>query len=89
MSNPIKTIKVKDHNKFRRFDYVNYPTGSYDLGTVLAKEIDNTVEIGVVIQTFSDDEVRTDMYGVDYNHRPAALREIEIYRPELLSDLIL
>jgi formyltetrahydrofolate hydrolase len=89
MSNPTHEIKVKDHNQFRLFDYVNQPTGTFDLGDVLTKRYDDgTVEIGVVIQTFSDSEVRTDMYGVDYNHTPSTLAEIKQYRPELLDFLL-
>lgn len=74
-------MKVKDYNKYRLFDYENEPTGTFELGDIL---INQHNEIGVVIQTFSDSEVRTDMYGVECNHRLATIEEIRKYRVELL-----
>ena len=78
-------IFVVDHNKFRRFNYINSPSANFQLGQILINP--KTNEIGVVIQTHSDDECRTDMFGncdaseVGY----ATLQEIKEHRPELLE----
>jgi hypothetical protein len=77
-------IFVVDHNKFRRFNYINSPSANFQLGQIIINP--KTNEIGVVIQTHSDDECRTDMFGncdaseVGY----ATLQEIQEHRPELL-----
>jgi len=79
-------IFVVDHNKFRSFNYINSPSTIFQLGQILINP--KTNEIGVVIQTHSDDECRTDMFGncdaseVGY----ATLQEIQEHRPELISD---
>lgn len=85
-------IKVRDHNQFRLFQYENEPCESFQLGDILLKQYDDTscpIEIGVVIQTFSDGDVRTDMWGMC---SPSEVRiptydEIVKYRPSLINHI--
>ena len=92
-------LKVNDHNKFRYFDYENeINLNKYQLGDVLLKsykelypESDNQQddEIGVVIQTFEDGDVRTDMWGMcsESEVRYANYNDIELLRPNLIQEL--
>jgi hypothetical protein len=92
-------LRVKDHNKFRRFDYESEPNPfKYQLGHVLTKDYsklyedsEQGIEIGVVIQTFNDGDVRTDMWGMcsESEVRPASVLEIKKYRPNLMDDLLI
>lgn len=89
-------MKVKDHNKFRLFDYENEVNPfKYQLGYVLYKEYpdeDNQKpEIGVVIQTFSNGEVRTDTWGMCSEEEVsiATLEQIKTYREDILSDILI
>jgi hypothetical protein len=87
-------LKVKDHNKFRCFDYENETSPTYQLGDVLLKNYtgeNQEPEIGVVIQTFDDGDFRTDMWGMSYvsEVRPATLLDLKKYRPKLIDDLII
>lgn len=79
-------IYIVDHNKFRSFNYTNNPSANLQLGQILIDP--KTNEIGVIIQTHSDDECRTDMFGnCDANEVCfATLQEIKEHRPELISD---
>ena len=79
-------IYIVDHNKFRSFNYTNNPSANLQLGQILIDP--KTNEIGVIIQTHSDDECRTDMFGnCDANEVCFATRqEIQEHRPELISD---
>lgn len=87
-------LQVKNHNKFRRFDYINEKS-NIKLGTVITKvERDGNTEIGVVIQVHGQNEYRTDMYGNGYLNdkyedveRFATIEEVTQFRPELLKDL--
>ena len=93
-------MKVKDHNKFRCFDYENETNPhKYQLGDVLTKnysklyedsEPDN-IEIGVVIQTFEDGDVRTDMWGMcsESEVSMSTFGEIDMYRPKLIQELLI
>jgi hypothetical protein len=90
-------MKVIDHNKFRLFDYENEQTKGFQLGDILYKEYsehfdsveNDPPEIGVVIQTFSDGDVRTDMWGMCSPSEVsiATLEQIDQYRPSLIQDL--
>ncbi len=86
-------LKVKDHNKYRMFDYENEPCMTYQLGDVLLKnhEDSDRPEIGVVIQTFSDGDFRTDMWGMSSYSEVlrAKLSDVKEYRPDLLLDLVI
>lgn len=86
-------LRVKDHNKYRLFDYENEVSYTYQLGDVLYKkyEGDQSPEIGVVIQTFSDGDFRTDMWGMSSESevRVATLTDVKNHRPDLLGDLII
>ena len=86
-------MKVKDHNKFRCFDYENeINPNKYQLGDVLTKVYtDDNTEIGVVIQTFEDGDVRTDMWGMCSESEVSfsTLEEIDLYRPKLLTELLI
>lgn len=86
-------MKVKNHNQFRHFDYENeINPHKYQLGDVLTKVYsDNTTEIGVVIQTFEDGDVRTDMWGMcsESEVSMSTFGEIEMYRPKLLTELLI
>ena len=82
-----------NHNNFRYFDYENEFSPIYQLGDVILKDYKGLQkpEIGVVIQTFSDGDVRTDMWGMcsPSEVRTATLDEIKKYRIELMKDLLI
>lgn len=81
-----------NHNNYRLFDYENEPSTSYQLGDVLYKDYENDLpEIGVVIQTFNDGDVRTDMWGMcsPSEVRPATLDDIKMFRPKLMEQILL
>lgn len=86
-------MRVKDHNQFRHFDYENeINPHKYQLGDILTKEYtNNTIEVGVVIQTFDDGDVRTDMWGMcsESEVSLSTLEEIDLYRPKLLTELLI
>ena len=92
-------LKVKNHKEFCFFEYESETSPTYQLGDVLTKtysklykdsEPDN-VEVGVVIQTFDDGDVRTDMWGMcsESEVSPSTILEIKKYRPKLMSDLLI
>jgi len=83
---------VRDHNRFKMFEYENEPCETFQLGDVLLKEYDDEkcpIEIGVVIQTFSDGDVRTDMWGMcsPSEVRHPTFKEIKKYRPRLFNHI--
>lgn len=82
-------IKVKDHNKFRLFDYKNELTVGYQLGSIVTLINMEQNPVGVVIQTFEDTNFRTDMFGMSSTEevRPSTLEDIKNHRPELLSEI--
>ena len=92
-------MKVKDHNKFRHFDYENETNPhKYQLGDVLTKDYsklyedsEQGVEIGVVIQTFEDGDVRTDMWGMcsESEVSMSTFEQIDMYRPKLIQELLI
>ena len=86
-------LKVTNHKDFCCFDYENETSKGYQLGEVVYKNYKGlqTPEIGVVIQTFSDGDFRTDMWGMSYESevRPATLLEIKKYRPKLMENLLI
>jgi hypothetical protein len=90
-------MQVKDHNKFRLFDYNNDLTNpNFRLGQVVINvqrgkiNEDNGNPIGVVIQLHDDGDCRTDMFGnvSPSEVRLATLDEIKKYRKEILKDLV-
>ena len=87
----MKTLKVKDHNNYRLFDYKNEQSNTYQLGDIVCKKGGryNKPEIGIVIQTFSDGEFRTDMFGMSYKDEVRAAKMIDIikYRPSIQYDI--
>lgn len=84
--------KVKDYTKFKLFDYENQPCPTFQLGDVLYKGgVDGDPnEVGVVLQTFSDGDVRTDMWGMcsPSEVRYSTIEDIKYLRPELLDDIV-
>ena len=83
-------MKVKDHNKYRYFDYENHQTTTLQLGDIVTKVSEDETEIGVVIQTWNDAEFRTDMFGnfdISEVHL-STMDEIRQFRSELIEDLI-
>lgn len=92
-------MKVKDHNKFRHFDYENETNPhKYQLGDVLTKDnkklyplSSEEPEIGVVIQTFEDGDVRTDMWGMcnEIEVSISTFDEIVKHRPKLIQELLI
>lgn len=94
-----KQISVTDHKRFVCFDYESETSPGYQLGDVLYKEYsehfdseeNQEPEIGVVIQTFSDGDVRTDMWGMscDSEVSPATVEQIKKYRPNLMEYLLI
>jgi len=85
---PKVKINVENHFKFRRFEYVSESNDNCQLGVVVYKPSERS--IGVVIQTFSDGDFRTDMFGnaSASEVRFATLEEIKKYRPDLIVDLV-
>ena len=97
-----KVLRVFDHTKFLKFDYVSEQTNIVRLGDIVykyspasqaihdAEAYPATNEIGVVIQTFDDGEFRTDMWGMTcLSECSFATRLlVKAYRPELLPDLL-
>jgi hypothetical protein len=85
-------MRVIDHNKFRLFDYENEVNpNKYQLGDILYKEhTDVFSNIGVVIQTFSDGDVRTDMWGMcsESEVSLATLEQVDLYRPNLIQEIL-
>jgi len=79
-----KTMKVQNHEKFAHFEYVSEPNNQVELGDILFRNVDEP-EIGVVIQTWSDGDFRTDMWGVDSYATFATEEQVKEYRPELLK----
>lgn len=82
-------MKVKDHNKYRLFDYNNDLTNkNFELGQVLFNKKEKAV--GVVIQLHSDGDCRTDQYGntSTSESRLATIEEIQKYKPQIISDLV-
>lgn len=85
--------KVTNHKAFAHFNYESEETDLVELGQIMYKHsVDEDGkeehEIGVVLQTFSDGEFRTDMWGngcFSEEIRLATYEQIEKYRPELLS----
>ena len=91
-------IQVTDYKNFCYFDYENEISPKYQLGDILTKDYsklyedsEQGIEIGVVIQTFSDGDFRTDMWGMSSESevRPATFKEVEVLRPFLLKDLVI
>ena len=78
-------MKVQNHKKYAYFEYVSEPNNQVELGDILFRHIDEP-EIGVVIQTCSDGDFRTDMWGMDHDATLATYEEIKKYRPELFDD---
>jgi hypothetical protein len=94
-----KPISVSDHKRFTCFEYENETSPGYQLGDILYKEYpeednpEDTMEpeIGVVIQTFEDGDVRTDMWGMcsESEVSQATLAQIKKYRPSLMEYLLI
>lgn len=94
-----KQISVSDYKKFACFEYESETSPGYQLGDILYKEYpeednpEDTMEpeIGVVIQTFEDGDVRTDMWGMccESEVSSATLEQIKKYRPSLMEYLLI
>jgi hypothetical protein len=93
-------MRVVNHNKFCYFDYESEVNpNKYQLGDILYKEYteeneftgeNQGSEIGVVIQTFSDGDVRTDMWGMcsESEVSLATLEQVDLYRPNLIQEIL-
>lgn len=93
-------MKVLDHNKFCYFDYESEVNpNKYQLGDVLYKEYTNEnnytsenqePEIGVVIQTFEDGDIRTDMWGMcsESEVSLSTIEQVNLYRPNLFQEIL-
>jgi hypothetical protein len=91
-------LRVTDHKDFCCFNYESEPSKNYQLGDVLTKDYsklyedsEQEIEVGVVIQTFSDGDFRTDMWGMSSESEvsPSTLSDIKKYRPKLIHNLII
>ena len=91
-------LKVTDHKNFCYFDYENEVSPKYQLGDILTKDYsklykdsEQGIEIGVVIQTFSDGDFRTDMWGMSSESEvsPSTILEIKKYRSKLMEHLVI
>lgn len=92
-------MKVVNHEKFCYFPYESEVNpNKYQLGDILYKEYTNEnnytgenqePEIGVVIQTFSDGDVRTDMWGMcsESEVSLATFEQIDLYRPKIIQEI--
>jgi hypothetical protein len=89
----MKTLKVIDHKKFSSFEYQSFESTAYQLGDVVFKYpdilCDEQPQIGVIIQTHSDCEFRTDMWGnsSDAEISPATFDQIQKFRPDILDQI--
>ena len=93
-------MKVLNHKEFCHFDYESEVNpNKYQLGDILYKEYteeneftgeNQGSEIGVVIQTFSDGDVRTDMWGMcsESEVSLATLEQVDLYRPNLIQEIL-
>lgn len=94
-------MRVVDHNKFRKFEYENEVNpNKYQLGDILFRDYSDVYvdsgeglspnEIGVVIQTFEDGDVRIDMWGMccESEVSMATLEQIDLYRPNLIQEIL-
>lgn len=79
-------MRVKDHKKFAYFKYESEPSETHQLGDILYQNSEDGEEIGVVLQTYSDGECRTDMWG-NGSGELATLEQIERIRPELIPEI--
>lgn len=94
-------MRVVDHKKFCYFDYESEVNpNKYQLGDILFKEYteeneftgeNQGSEIGVVIQTFSDGDVRTDMWGMcsESEVSLATIDQLKKYRLSLMEDILI
>jgi hypothetical protein len=92
-------MKVLNHKEFCHFDYESEVNpNKYQLGDILYKEYtdennytgeNQEPEIGVVIQTFDDGDVRTDMWGMcsESEVSLATLEQVDLYRPNLIQQI--
>lgn len=92
-------MKVLNHKEFCYFEYESEVNpNKYQLGDVLYKEYtdennytgeNQEPEIGVVIQTFNDGDVRTDMWGMcsESEVSLATLERVNLYRPNLIQQI--
>jgi hypothetical protein len=85
-------MRVRDHNKFRLFDYNNHSNDNFELGQIvinIKRWGDDGNPIGVVIQTHDDGDCRTDMFGNCSTEevRLATIEEIKEFREELLDHI--
>jgi hypothetical protein len=92
-------MKVLNHKEFCYFDYESEVNpNKYQLGDILYKEYtdennytgeNQEPEIGVVIQTFDDGDVRTDMWGMcsESEVSLATLEQVDLYRPNLIQQI--
>ncbi len=84
-------LKVIDHKQFALFDYDSEPCNTFQLGDVLYRHsYEDLPEIGVVLQTFSDGDVRTDMWGMCSASEVSAatIDQVTQYRKYLVNYLI-
>jgi hypothetical protein len=92
-------LQVSDHKRFCCFEYQNEPSSTYQLGDVLFKDyVEESIlksrqkpQVGVVIQTFSDGDFRTDMWGMSSESevRAATIKDIKKYRNDIMEYLLI
>jgi hypothetical protein len=94
-------MKVVNHKKFCYFEYESEVNpNKYQLGDILYKDYteennytgeNQEPEIGVVIQTFDDGDVRTDMWGMcsESEVSLATLEQIKKHRLSLMEDILI
>lgn len=82
-------LQVFNHNQFALFDYDSEPCPTFQLGDVLFRMDEDIPEIGVVLQTFSDGDVRTDMWGMcsPSEVSAATIEQVTQYRNDLLTHI--
>lgn len=81
-------MKVRNHKDFACFNYESEPSTGFQLGDILYRD-DYEEEVGVVLQTFSDGDVRTDQWGVssESEHQLADRVDIQRIRPDLIPHI--
>jgi hypothetical protein len=83
-------LQVFNYKDFALFDYESEPCPTFQLGNVLFRHLDSdSPEIGVVLQTFSDGDVRTDMWGMcsPSEISAATIGQVQTYRNDLLTHI--
>jgi hypothetical protein len=82
-------MRVKDHKRFARFNYISSKSTLYKLGDIVIKKREDGCPIGVILQVHEEFEFRTDQFGncCSDEIKLATMKEIQKYRSDLISQI--